>query len=148
MNYYARQCSATGEGMDEGWYSEGDCLYFKYKEDALKYVATLGYNSIDDAYDDELIYYTSWNDYDDYEYVEIDGKIYEMAKLDSLTQHIVREAIRTEFILRDINFYLDSYRDRKGIGTMDDGQWANLFIEKIAVCIKSYETKNENNENN
>ena len=148
MNYYARQCSVTGEGMYDGWYAENDVLYFKYEEDALKYVAALGYNSIDDAYDDELIYYTSWNDDDDYEYVEIKGKIYEIAKLDSLTQHIVREAIKTEFILSDIKIYLNSYRDRKGIGTMDDGQWADLFIERISVCIKSYETKNQNNENN
>lgn len=147
MNYYARQCSATGEGMDEGWHVEHDGLYFKYKEDALKYVATLGYNSIDDAYDHELVYYTSWNDDDDYEYVDIKGKVYEIAKLDSLIQHIVRESIRTEFILSDIQFYLATYRSQNGIGTMDDGQWADLFIERVTTCIKSYETKNENNEN-
>lgn len=147
MNYYARQCSATREGMDEGWYAENDVLYFKYKEDVLKYVATLGYNSIDDAYDDELIYYTSWND-DDWRYVEIKGELYDIETLDSPIQHLVRENMMMQSILDDISYNLAAYQNQKGIGTMDDVQWGDLFIERVAASISSYETKNENNENN
>lgn len=147
MNYYARQCSATGEGMDEGWHVEHDGLYFKYKEDALKYVATLEYNSIDDAYDDEIIYYTHWHD-DDWEYVEIKGKLYDIETLDSPIQHLVRENMMMQSILDDIAYNLAAYQNQKGIGTMDDGQWGDLFIERVAASISSYETKNENNENN
>ena len=76
---FARQCSITGEGMNEGWvggFFGG--MYFKYEQDALKWCQSKGYKDIDDAYDNEALYYTEWEDADDYEYELVDGKLIEL----------------------------------------------------------------------
>lgn len=148
MIYYcARQCSITNEGMDEGWYCENTGQYFKYEKDARKHVGSMGYNTIDDAVDDGSFYWTIW-DGGDYEYVEIDGTLYEIDKLDPLTKSLLERTLSMESILDDIASDLADYQNESGIGTMDDGQWADLFIERVAASITSYETKTKNNENN
>lgn len=72
---FARQCSATGEGMNEGWIVNDGEYYFKYEEDALAHAKEMGYADLDEAYDNEEFYYTEWEDEDDYEYELIDGKL-------------------------------------------------------------------------
>ena len=59
---FARKCTATGELMNEGWYAEGNVSYFKYEADAVKYCKELGYESIDDAYEADEIYWTEWEE--------------------------------------------------------------------------------------
>lgn len=61
---YARKCDITGEGMNEGWYSEGCGMHFKYEADALQWCIDNGYRDIDDAYADDVIYWTEWEDDD------------------------------------------------------------------------------------
>ena len=62
MKKYARQCSITGEGMNEGWcFGDGQC-YVKHENDALALALKYGYNSIDDAFDDDAVYWTEWED--------------------------------------------------------------------------------------
>ena len=57
---FARICSATNEGMNEGFcFGDGD-RYFKNEEDALKYAIEIGYESLEEAYDDEAYYFTDW----------------------------------------------------------------------------------------
>jgi hypothetical protein len=58
---YARTCSVTGEGMNEGWYYEADQMYFKYEADALAHVVSKGYDDINDAYEHDECYYTEWD---------------------------------------------------------------------------------------
>lgn len=29
---YARECSITGEGMNQGWVGDDGCFYFKYEK--------------------------------------------------------------------------------------------------------------------
>lgn len=57
-----RVCSHTGEGMWEGWCAGDGAHYFKYEKDALNYAISVGYDSIDEAYDDEHMYWTQWED--------------------------------------------------------------------------------------
>jgi hypothetical protein len=59
---YARECSITGEGMNQGWVGDDGCVYFKYEKDALQWCIGRGYRDIDDAYVDDVIYYTEWED--------------------------------------------------------------------------------------
>jgi hypothetical protein len=81
MRKYAKQCSVTGEGMNEGYvYYDGE-MYFKYEKD---FVMFLKYQNepIEDIWDlsDEFIlkesydngeyYYTEWEDEEDFEYCE------------------------------------------------------------------------------
>lgn len=73
---WARKCDATDEGMNEGYcFGDGE-MYFKYEQDALKYAKTIGYKSLQEAYDDEAYYHTAWED--EFQYKEQDGKLVDM----------------------------------------------------------------------
>jgi cupin superfamily acireductone dioxygenase involved in methionine salvage len=83
---YARKCDITNEGMNEG-YVVNDTIYISSKEDLLKYLRKnfTDYYPIsnDDeliemAYDDEIYYWTEWNDEDDYQFEVINGKLIEI----------------------------------------------------------------------
>jgi hypothetical protein len=89
MTKYARQCSITGEGMNEGYvYYDGE-MYFKEEKDFvmfLRYQNELKENIWDlsdefilnESYDNGEYYYTEWEDEDDYQYYEENGKIFEI----------------------------------------------------------------------
>lgn len=70
MEKFARKCSVTGEGMNEGWCFGDGQDYAKYEHDAWSLASEYGYDSIDDAFDDDAVYYTEWENEDDYEYYE------------------------------------------------------------------------------
>ena len=90
MIKYARQCSITGEGMDEGYvYYDGE-MHFKYEKD---FVMFLRYQNeplediwnlsdefiLSESYDNGEYYHTEWEDEDDYQYYEDEnGKIFEI----------------------------------------------------------------------
>lgn len=61
--------------MNSGWcFFDGE-KYAKYEEGALELVKTYGYNTIQEAYDNDVCYWTKWDD-DDIMYEEINGKIF------------------------------------------------------------------------
>ena len=77
MRKYAKQCSITGEGMNEGYvYYDGE-MYFKYEKD---FVLFLRYQNdiwdlsdefiLNESYDNGEYYYTEWEDEEDFEYCE------------------------------------------------------------------------------
>lgn len=79
---FARKCSVTGEGMDEGWvFRDGD-MYFINKDDVVFHVQTLGYNTLEEAYDKDEIYWTSWYvedpKEDDHQYIVKNGELVEI----------------------------------------------------------------------
>jgi hypothetical protein len=75
---YARKCSITGEGMNEGFCFEGGHMYAKGQAQA-EYIAAAHYNrSLLDLYEANLYYYTEWEDKDDYQYIIKDGKLLEI----------------------------------------------------------------------
>ena len=47
-------------------------------------------------------------------------------------------------ILDDIQQDLADFQNQKGIGMMDDNQWADLFIERVVASITTYEQLKEN----
>ena len=55
-------CSITGETMTEGWVANDGEMYFKYEPDAIAWCLENGYDSIDDAFECEAIYWTEWED--------------------------------------------------------------------------------------
>lgn len=75
---FARQCSVTEEGMNEGWvFGDGE-KYAKYEHDALNIALDMGYRSINEAYEDYACYWTDWNDDEsDWQYQLVDGKLIE-----------------------------------------------------------------------
>jgi Holliday junction resolvase RusA-like endonuclease len=46
-------------------------------------------------------------------------------------------------ILDDIQKDLADFQNQKGIGMMDDNQWADLFIERVTASITTYEDLKE-----
>ena len=68
MRKFARQCDLTNELMNEGWVIGDGDMYIKYEADAINAAIEMGYESIDDAYKDDAIYYTEWEDEDDFQY--------------------------------------------------------------------------------
>jgi hypothetical protein len=63
---FSKVCSVTGEGMNEGYYAklDGKEYYFKYTEDATFWCLYSGFNSIDEAFDKDVIEYIEWVDGD------------------------------------------------------------------------------------
>lgn len=62
---YARKCDITGEGMNEGWVVNDGEMHFKYEADALQWCIENGYRDIDDAYSNDVIYWTEWEEDND-----------------------------------------------------------------------------------
>jgi hypothetical protein len=62
-NYkFAQRCNITGEGMNEGWVSENMWFFCKHESDAEKWAKDEGYASLEDAIDDEAIWWTEWDE--------------------------------------------------------------------------------------
>ena len=75
---FARKCSATGEGMNEGWVANDCDYYFKYKEDALAHAKEMGYADLYDAHQNGELYFTEWGDQEDYEWELVNGELVEL----------------------------------------------------------------------
>jgi len=84
MEKYARKCDITGEGMNEGWVADNGVMYFANEEDALQWCVECGYKDIQEAYDDEAIYWTDWyGDESDWMYIQLpSGELVEIEEED------------------------------------------------------------------
>lgn len=66
---YARQCSVTGEGMNAGFCICDGEMYIASEEHLIEHITMdTGYDSIEEAYEDDYYYYTTWEDESEYEY--------------------------------------------------------------------------------
>lgn len=73
---FARVCSATGRGMNEGYcFGDGE-EYFINENDAYDYALSIGYKGLQDAFDDDAYYYTEWNVEDDDVWYDAEGNEY------------------------------------------------------------------------
>tara|TARA_S200002703_G_scaffold92613_1_gene80046 strand:+ start:440 stop:733 length:294 start_codon:yes stop_codon:yes gene_type:complete len=90
--YYARKCSITNEGMNEGWLDEQNLMYFKYVKDVIKYIKEcMQYETIkpnlNQMNDDDIIeygynhydiYFTEWECEFDLQYKKVNNKLIEL----------------------------------------------------------------------
>ena len=83
---YARQCSVTGEGMNEG-YIVGDCTTVKYEKDLIALIRSWGDKEFNTASDEYILaesykleeyFWTVWEDESEHQYEEINGKLIEI----------------------------------------------------------------------
>ena len=51
---YARKCSITGEGMNEGWEDESE-QYFKYEKDVIAWLREVEFGTYDGQSDDLML---------------------------------------------------------------------------------------------
>lgn len=86
IKLWSRQCSVTGEGMNEGWVWGEGAFYTKYEEDTIKelradYESSIGAQTDDElldwAFNEDLLYFTEWDDSDDMQYQETNGVLTE-----------------------------------------------------------------------
>lgn len=86
---YARKCSVTGEGMNEGYVWRDAEMYFKYEKDLIRHIRSLGdeeFNKASDkfllkeSYNEGECYWTQWECPEDYEYEMINGILTEIEK--------------------------------------------------------------------
>lgn len=59
-----RRCSKTGLLMSNGWYFENTLQYASSEKIALEFCNALGYNTLQEAYDEGVCYYTEWEEGD------------------------------------------------------------------------------------
>jgi hypothetical protein len=89
MEKYARKCSATNTGINEGYVVNDGEYYFANESALLNYLK--GQDFIDSeglivsedrllewAYNNEVYYYTEWEDESEYEYQFINGVLTEI----------------------------------------------------------------------
>jgi hypothetical protein len=62
---FARRCDITGEGMNEGWVIGDGEFYIKDETNAENWCKEAGYASIEDALDEDAIYWTEWDELDE-----------------------------------------------------------------------------------
>ena len=83
---YARKCSISGEGMNEG-YIVGDCTTVKYEKDLIALIRSWGDKEFNTASDEYILaesykleeyFWTMWEDESEHQYEEINGKLIEI----------------------------------------------------------------------
>jgi cell wall assembly regulator SMI1 len=87
MTRFARKCSVTGKGINEGYCVNDGEFYFSQESQLVKFLRDrdsedMSHLSDDfilkEAYDLEEYYWTEWEDGDDYQYQLVDGKLEEI----------------------------------------------------------------------
>ena len=78
MTKFARKCNVTNQGMNKGWVINDGIDYVSKEEDAIAICSDAGYSSMEEAFEDEFIYYTEWTDKEDYQYKLINGELIEI----------------------------------------------------------------------
>lgn len=87
MEKFARKCSATSVGMNEGYVVNDGDEYFANKSDLVKWLRDRNvdeYNELSDefllneAYSLEEYYWTEWYDEEDHQYEMINGVLTEI----------------------------------------------------------------------
>ena len=57
-----RYCSITHQPMFEGWCVADGAMYIKYMEDANAHAVIAGYANVEEAYNDDYMYWTDWEE--------------------------------------------------------------------------------------
>ncbi len=67
------------------------------------------------------------------------AEYYRRESNESTDFEIPERLIACKTILFEMNNDLKDYKNQKGIGTMSDVEWGDLFIERITASLMSYE---------
>lgn len=165
--YYARKCSLTGEGMDEGWVVDGGEVYIKHLSDAIAYCQREWNQTLQEAYDEseanggDQFYHTSWEDDESgYQYRFINGILIEEGD-EGFEYKIDEDTLKQEYftpteemqhrmgvILEDMA-RLREFIEENGIGYVfdkatkySDSAWTHLNNIEIACDLDDNESLN------
>tara|TARA_R100001015_G_C4634438_1_gene200947 strand:+ start:6648 stop:7112 length:465 start_codon:yes stop_codon:yes gene_type:complete len=94
---YARKCALTGNGINSGYVVREGEMYIKDEENLIAFLRKVEKENnqeydkdiaegrltdeflLQDYYHADYYYHTEWEDEDDYQYIEIDGELHEIA---------------------------------------------------------------------
>jgi hypothetical protein len=87
MEKFARKCDATGRGMNEGYVVGDGEMYFSEEQHLIEWLKdvakeeSLEFESdklmMEHYYEEELYYYTEWEEIDEDEWYDEDGNAYD-----------------------------------------------------------------------
>ena len=66
-----RYCSLTHQPMFEGWCIADGAMYIKDMDDALAHVISEGWENLEQAYEDDYMYWTDWYEIDEEDWDEV-----------------------------------------------------------------------------
>ena len=84
---YARKCSITGEGMNDGYVVGDGEMHVKYEKDLIALIRSWGVDENNELSDDFVLneswqheewYWTQWECPTDLQYEEVNGKLIEI----------------------------------------------------------------------
>ena len=85
---FARKCSVTGKGMNEGYCILDGMMYIENDDDIIKHLREIDYPFdgakisdeilLDEAYNSDYYYHTEWDELDEDEAYDEDGNAYEL----------------------------------------------------------------------
>jgi len=85
---FARKCSVTGKGMNEGYCIDDGMMYIENPDDIIKHLREIDFPFdgvklsdeilLDEAYNSDYCYYTEWDELDEDEAYDEDGNAYEL----------------------------------------------------------------------
>ena len=106
-----RYCSITHQPMFDGWVTT-NYIYIKTEGDAIQYAKERGYANLQEAFDDDYMYYTDWNDvpvdeWDDIPEEAVVGSL--IAEMQALVDTIRTTKYMTE-VASPYQSILDEYR--------------------------------------
>ena len=128
--FFARKCSVSGVGMNNGWYFENHDFYASTKEIALAKAIELGYKSLDEAYNENDCYYTEWEDEEDLDFVLIDNVLLE---IDTITLDQMNDCLSRYNQLNNLHQFLLSLALKREYGiklSHTQCQWTEKGLEK------------------
>ena len=76
MEKFAKKCSLSGLGINEGFVFFDGETYIKDEFEAIKYAKELGYNSLDEAYEDSIYYWTEFDIEDGEDFYDTKGNVF------------------------------------------------------------------------
>lgn len=75
---YPRKCDITNKGMNKGFCIGDGQMYIKTRADMIRHIAKeTDYKSLNEAFNDEYYYYTTWEELDEEGYYTAEGKFIE-----------------------------------------------------------------------
>lgn len=142
---FARKCSITGKGMNEGWcINEGD-MYVHEEADMLDHLQTTDYNTLQEAYDDDYCYWTEWDAEEGETYFDAEGNEFNKDGSPVIPEPAISRASlmdteiwKTRFCFADIYEYMDE-EDKKVIDLMTDEQLEKWIDENSHSMTKGFE---------
>ena len=95
--------------MFEGWCVQDGESYIKYESDALKCAKAAGYADLEEAYEDDFMYYTDWADIPEDEWDDVPAEAVINSLVD-MTEGLLRSYVTEEKVKNRYQAIVNKYK--------------------------------------